>query len=297
MGRETIVDFIERNLRTYPKMKKIDIYKEIYQSMYLTGHLLNDNSYKYLINEWDDVKSLSINKPLYEFIDSDVIRVNLESFNLDIDELYDLFKKSSEVKLDKDYYKYIEEYNLTEFYGSGIPSHSDLYRETYQPHYRVIYYEYIPLSYKVYKLARFIEEKRIEKNDNNKINFIAMEGLPYLGKAKIASFLEDVTVINMDEIDIYYLDKVLSSFEVGKRIILDCDNGISTFKKIVDIKDTVLLVGTYSYINFLRKYINYLVYCVGSSDAIEKKTNKKIDYDLKRYYQEYDFLKNADILI
>ena len=297
MGKITIKNFISRNLVRYPLTKEIDIYKEIYQASYLSGHFVSLDALDYLRKELDEAFNLSLNKPLYEFIDIDVVRVNLECFSFDVIELFEIFKKSSECKLNKDYYKYLEEYGLTKFYQT-VPSHSELYRSTYHPHYRVCYFDYIPTYYRVYKLSKFIEEKRKNRN-NNDIIFIALDGLPYSGKSTISSKLLDVSVFHIDEVDIYYLDKLLASLKINKKIEIDCSYRNASYKRIIEIKDVVIVEGRYSYINFLRKYYNYLAFTIASPEMIERRNKDKeiIDFDTKKYYEEFDFIKEADILI
>ena len=82
--RLNIDSFVERNLKKYPLSTSVDIYKLIFQACNLTGHIISSDSYNYLLNEYHDSFNLSLHKELYEFIDSDVVRINLESFSFDL---------------------------------------------------------------------------------------------------------------------------------------------------------------------------------------------------------------------
>lgn len=261
MGKTVIDNLIKRNVLIRPYSLDIDIYKEIYQSLYLTGHLINDESLNYLINEWNECKSLSIKKDLYEFIDSDVVRINLEPFSFSLKELFTIFKESSEVKLNKDYKELINKYNLNKYLKQGIPSHSNIYKEKYKPHYRVCYFKYLPFYYRVYQLSKFIEEKRLEKDDNE-IIFIALEGIYKEVKQNIANKMNDVTILSDSECSINYLDKLIQTLQINEKVRISVNKDNEIIKRIIEVKDIIIIEGDYIYKSILNKYINYYALCM-----------------------------------
>ena len=73
-----MVEYIKRHIKKYPYIETMDIYKMIYQAVYLTGHIINDDAKKYLEEE---ARKLSDNKnELYEYISNEVVRINLFPF-------------------------------------------------------------------------------------------------------------------------------------------------------------------------------------------------------------------------
>ena len=93
----SVVSYVKREMRKYPFIETMDIYKMLYQSVYLTGHLVNnklDKVKEYLVNE-SNVLVKYENQLLYEYISNDVIRINLQPYLkfFDLESLYDKFVK------------------------------------------------------------------------------------------------------------------------------------------------------------------------------------------------------------
>lgn len=290
--RLNIDSFIERNLKKYPLSTSVDIYKLLFQACNLTGHIISSDSYNYLLNEYHDSFNLSLHKELYEFIDSDVVRINLESFSFDLIELFNIVKRSSTVKLNKDFDKLLKAYGLRKM--EGIPHHSDIYREKYHPSYRVCYLEYLPITYRIYKLNKFI----IDYLDEGPL-VIAVEGLPFSGKSAIASRIPDATIIDTTNQDLYMIRDLLETFEVGKSYSYKSRFGILEDTKRGIWKDIVIVQGRGSFMPFLRNYYSHMAYVVSDHDTMNKRNinGEDINKDILDYYRSYDFINKADILI
>ena len=92
----SVVSYVKREIKKYPFIETMDIYKMLYQSVYLTGHLVNNKLNKvkdYLVNESKQLVKYN-NGLLYEYISNDVVRINLKEY-LEFDELEKLFDKYS----------------------------------------------------------------------------------------------------------------------------------------------------------------------------------------------------------
>lgn len=286
-----IESFIERNLKKYPLMTSVDIYKLIYQACFLTGHIVSSDSYRYLLDEYHDSYNLSLHKELYEFIDSDVVRINLSSFDFNLIELFNMVRKSSTVSLNKDFDRLISSYGLKKL--DGIPHHSDIYKAKYEPSYRICYLEYLPLYYRVYKLNKFICDREVDK-----LTIIALEGLPLSGKSMIASKIPDATIIDCTNQDLFKLEHILKNLKIDQEFSYEYrTKNIMEIKRDV-CKKVVIVHGRGAYLPFLRDYYDYLGYVVASTQMMQKRLkSEKIDDVILNYYREFDFVKEADILL
>lgn len=152
--------------KRYPLMQPTDAVKLIYQNEFGGGHLIRDEQacLNYLRREYDSIVK-DPNAPLYEEIGNGIVRVNLAAVKPeDLEQLgKDFIRSAAEhtgsmeqflQKLDllrlvtrSGYFKFgiLElECHLSEYIQSGCPmvSHSEIYRNAYQPAYRVILQEY-----------------------------------------------------------------------------------------------------------------------------------------------------------
>ena len=83
-------------------METIDIFKLLYQEVFLTGHIINENSLKYLLEEAKEVKEND--NLLYEYIANGQVRINLYPYlkYYSIDNLYEKMLLSSKEEINKD---------------------------------------------------------------------------------------------------------------------------------------------------------------------------------------------------
>ena len=154
----------------YPLMEPTDAVKLIYQNEFGGGHLIKDTSacLNFLRQEYDATPQKS-NFPLIEEIGNGFVRVNLAALNhsgLSVAELGDAFLQSAaQYHGSRDSFRrklsilvemtqhgkmpfsadalqtYLEEYEK-----AGFPSvsHSEVYRNTYCPAYRVVLKDHLP---------------------------------------------------------------------------------------------------------------------------------------------------------
>lgn len=307
--------FIQRNINKYPLMEKLDLYKLVYQANMLVGHLVDQGKVsKYL--EEEILNCNDSNDILYEYINEDVVRVNIIPF-LKVyskEKLIDLFYQTSKLPIRNKLVEDVKKYDLEDIYkeyGVKAPSHSETYRNNYQPHYRVVASKLLSPDIKVLKLQNFIESVR-----SNKLQIIALEGRCGSGKSTISKLLNNVTVIELDDhfdssnnpVNLDYIEELLSNLKVGETInekCFDCHTG-SYYIKEKEVNSIVVLEGVYGYLPRLRKYIDYLAYVVIDQELqLERiKTRNNFNDFIEKwipreeeYFKSFDFVVNADILI
>ena len=159
-----VENLIKFNIERYPLMEINDIIKLLYQRSFGCGHIIKnrDKAKKFLLEEFKETISDS-SLPLVEEIGNGFIRVNLASYKslgLDPENLFDAFYLSSKEKvkgvgdflesvdvlrdlIDNGELPYsINEFDLyfNKYVDQGMPmvSHSEVYKNMYDPHYRVV---------------------------------------------------------------------------------------------------------------------------------------------------------------
>ena len=319
-----IRSFINRNNTKYPLSTELDIYKLIYQNNLLVGHLLKEtDALSYLDNEILNITDFDYenNKLLYEYISSDVVRVNIITFinSFSKDLLIDLFMKTSLIPTnEKKLLDDVNSFNLDNIYKKYLdkaPSHSEIYRNNYFPHYRIIASQLLSSDIRAKKFQKFIDNKR-----SRNVQIIALEGRCGSGKTTISKMLNDCTIIELDDhfdggsnpVNVEYITKLLTDLknngEVGKSFTekcFDCQT-LKYYNKVKQISNIIVVEGVYGYLEVFRKYFDYLAFCVVSKDnqldRLKQRSNY-LDYINKwipreeKYFNSFDFITNADILI
>ena len=159
---EELKTILIAHAKRYPQMQPTDAVKLIYQNEFGGGHLIRDEQacLNYLCREYDSIAK-DPNSPLYEEIGNGIVRANLAAVRPeDLAQLGKDFLRSAAAhtgseerflqKLDvlrqltaAGYFSFgvteLECY-LAEYIGSGCPavSHSEQYRQSYKPAYRII---------------------------------------------------------------------------------------------------------------------------------------------------------------
>lgn len=160
-----IEELIKFNVERYPLMEINDVVKLLYQRSFGCGHIVKnkDKAKKYLIDEFKEVIS-DETSPLIEEIGNGFIRVNLSRYkalDLDPELLVNAFYLSSKEKAagvgdfleNIDVFRNMIEagelpFNINEFdlyfnkyvdQGMPLVSHSEIYKNVYDPHYRVVH--------------------------------------------------------------------------------------------------------------------------------------------------------------
>ena len=203
--------------QTYPKLQIQDLFKFIYQSSFGCEHLISSEETvtEYIQKEYDSVSHHS--EATIESLDGDYCRVPLSYLDqgLHADTLGRLFFLSAQkepngkeellLKLQavkdlicrkllpftlEEFEKAVKEW---ETHGYSAIHHSEIFRETYHPSYRVIASKYIPF------LPLFAElDKRLETGTVK----VAIEGGSASGKTTLSRLLADLyhcTVFHMDD--------------------------------------------------------------------------------------------------
>lgn len=164
-----ITDLIKNELTLHPQAELVDIYKLFYQDYFGCGHFFSDQKdiTKYLTIEINEFSLNNDTNPeiqeIYCF--NNFIRVDIRWINcghLALHELADLFWKSSRIKL-KQPLSWINHWqNICEIIArdhllncqtakneledfaqhKNSVHHSELYRQKYQPHYRIIHRDF-----------------------------------------------------------------------------------------------------------------------------------------------------------
>lgn len=324
-------NFIKYHTHKYPMMTTKDIVKLIYQSYFGPGHFIPSLEFvkKYYEEEINSMENIE-NENLYEHIGNDFVRVNINIYNklFNDNKLIEYFYKSSL----KDYNKQsiinkfknelinINNDGFLNTYNYESTHHSDVYNKLYKPHYRVINTSFITLEMRVKQLQNYIDSL-------NDFTILALEGKCGSGKTTICNLLQNVTIIDVDDfflkaelktkerlneiggnIDYELYEQCLKMIKPTSTITyktFDCHTQ-KYFNKTVTIKNKVLLVGVYSYHQKVRSYINKLCYLIVNDNVQLELLKNRNNYDrfVKEwipleniYYQSYDFIGNADLII
>lgn len=316
--------------KKYPYASTQDFVKLLYQNTFGPGHFITNFDYikKYLENEISTITTTNDN--LYEHIGNNTIRVNLYPYinNFNVNQLLDYFYQSMSLYHKNENTIETFKQNLTLLHNDGFLNeynlqdvhHSDKYRQIYNPHYRIINTSFLTLEMKIFQLQNYLD-------NINSFEIIALEGGCASGKSTIAQNLKDITIIDVDD---FFLSKDKKTperlSEIGgnidyelyeeclKKIKPNCTITYKVFNcqtnsycdKTITIKNKVLLVGVYSYHERVRKYITkLLVLLVDKNTQLGRLKERKL-YDMfinvwlpleTIYYDSFDFVGNADLLI
>ena len=323
--------FIKYHLNKYKEMSTQDIVKLLYQNHFGPGHFIeNKNSViNYYTNELK-ASNINSNENLYEHIGNNFIRLNIFPYNnmFNNDNIINFFYESSlfdfnnnELKLSFiNNLKNIPNDGFLDSYQYANVHHTIKYNQLYMPHYRVINTKFLTLEMKTKQLQNYIDSHK-------EFTIFALEGKCASGKTTIANNLINVSIIDVDDFFLKQDKKTPSRLnEVGGNIdydlYLECIKKIKpnqtitytifdcmsqTYKeKTIEIKNNVLLTGVYSYHPLVRKYIDKLCLLLVSDEDQLKILRQRTLFDRfinewvpleNKYYNSYDFIGNADILI
>ncbi len=328
--------FYNYHLKKYPLINKEDKIKLIYQSTlgpnHLGKNLLKDNVKQRLEKEILEQNNKTDN--IYEWISEEFLRINIHQYaanKFSLDYLIDSFLESSKSipydinVLRQHLLKYLTEEELKDYNYLPI-SHSDIYRNTYLPHYLVINKDYLTIDLRVKEFDNFMEKTK-------DYTITSLEGKCTSGKTTITKLLEDkYTVINIDDFflskekktpnrlneiggNIDYelvkevLEQIKKSWKENKQVleykIFDCSKQQYNIKKIT-LKNKVILEGVYSYHPYFNNLIDYLAYLqVDPNTQIKRIENRPLKdkfinewIPLENKYFDYHQLEdNCDVII
>lgn len=298
MNTET---FITDLLRKYPYSTVQDVCKALYQSCYGCGHFVDDivACKERIIKEHTSLQSQPSSH--IEPLDGNYVRLYLSILDdgMSADTLTSLFCVSArkepyaivalEDKLSvlkqmiTDGKTPFEKTTALEWIqnwkeGTYLPiSHSDLYRNTYHPAYRVIHRDYVPYI----PVLQYIDA---HKKDHM---VIAIDGHCGAGKTTLGVFLKDIYHANLIHVDDFYLQKhqrtperysqpggnfdrerleeeVLQPLQEGKTVSyhwFDCST-FSLSNDLIRLEDhsVTIIEGSYSMYPSLRKYYDCSIF-------------------------------------
>ncbi|MBQ2891449.1 MAG: hypothetical protein IJE45_00995 [Bacilli bacterium] len=294
--------FLKYHLKKYPKMTNQDIIKLIYQETLGPNHIISDQNrvLNYLQKELEENHNLNNN--LYEYIGTNYVRMDIHKyyqyFN-SLDLFVDLFFKSLSLNQDLSLLKetlnnFLSKEDLKDYNYLPV-SHSDIYRSSYLPHYRIIKSSLLTIEHKVIQLDNYLS---LLPNKT----IISLEGRCASGKSTITSKLKHkYTVIPIDDfflpinlktkerlneiggnINYELVKKMLvelkqalkRNLEVFSYSAFDCSKQEYYTKEII-LKDKVILEGVYSASIYFRELIDKIAYLYVDKETQLKRINNR----------------------
>lgn len=204
-----------------------------------------------------------------------------------------------------------------------VPSHSRIYKNIYKPSYRIAKAKDINIELRVKKLQNYIDCLNNDLRKCSKKSMIAFEGRCGSGKTTISSLIKDVTLIHIDDFfdekkkerlnykELINLLNRINNAKVGERIefnAFSCRDW-KHYKKEIIVNNVILFEGVYSYSEEIRDYFDKVIFSVISKDEqLNRLTKRESKYYLQKYlnewipreeeyYESFDFVSNANILI
>lgn len=221
---KTLKDILLSAYSSYPLIQMEDMIKLIYQNEFGGGHLISNpiNSLDYLCREYDAITTPLTHR--FESIGNDLYRLYLEDIKNDgitLDTVNQFFvhtshqvqgtSKGFEAKLElfislceesllpfsiDNIINYLAEYKVL---GYPPVSHSQIYREAYAPHYRIVHSNYKNF----YEI--FCSIDRLLNLETNAPITIAIDGNSGSGKSSLAHILTSIYDCNVFHMDDFFL--------------------------------------------------------------------------------------------
>lgn len=326
--------YLDYHLRNYPKMTNQDIIKLVYQAVLGPLHFSQLDYEKALFLLRDELKQPTLeNENLYEHIGSDYIRMNIKTYNkygFDIPLLIEMFNESctTDYKLEefRDYLlKCIDPKELKDYDYTPV-SHSNIYKDEYFPHYRVLNKKFLSLKYQMIQFLNYLDHLPIN-------SIVALEGRCASGKTTLAKKMASrFTVIPIDDFflpddlkteerlkelggNIHY-ELVVSTLKDLKKamdnndthftyLAYDCSRK-EFYSKEVKLCDKVIIEGVYSSHPLFSEYIKYIAFLDVDKETQMERIN---DRELKdrfinewipleeEYFTRLEIFKLTDIII
>ncbi len=323
--------YIKYHQKEHPEAMIQDIVKLLYQNEFAGGHMIKDQEMvkQYYFSELEDLADNN-KQNLYDIIGPNMIRVNMIPYRnakLSHNYLLDAFIKSANDNYGKtaNFQKELNNLPIDAFlktYDMKPIHHTSIYSQLYYPHYRVIEKQYVTLEMKEYQIRNFL-------SSIDEFSIIALEGKCASGKSTLTSKLinDDITIISCDDFFLPEISKTKERMqEIGGNIDYEAIKALlqkikpnSTLKyqifdcriqsyitKTVNIKKIVILEGVYSYHQSFRNLIDYLIFLTINNEEQNKRLKKRELYERfinewipleNKYYDSFDFIANADLLI
>lgn len=352
-----MIETIQEHLARYPKMQIRDVAKLIYQNEFGGGHMIanSEMSLKRIQEEYNTLDSTIKHQPvILESIGNSISRIYLSALSsgLRAETLNELFVQSAnntkgcidefERKLnlfldacDSGTFPFPQEEVrcfIREWKENGYPaiSHSDIYREAYQPAYRVIDDSYANVIKVIEKVTMHLQDL-----DANLPYIIMIDGMSGSGKSALGNLLQknfpESSLFHMDD---YFLQPhqrtVERLTEIGgnvdyerfkKEILehLNDKNGL-TYQKYdcctqqlenkihVPWQPLVIIEGSYSHHPHFKEFSALHIFCEIDEEEQKKRILKRNGAQMLErfvtewipkencYFKKFHIKENADIL-
>ena len=303
----------EMYFKQYPLGTMQDYIKYVYQATLGSAHLITnqEDNYQYLVKEYESIE-YDKNHILFEEISEDLVRVHLEAipeahlayyhhfFMLSVEmkedkqKLIDILLNEHNVPFDKEEWDvYVGEYIQK---GCPVMRHSEVFREHYHPHYRLMKKEYIPY-------IQLLDKEGI----------IAIDGHSASGKSTLAKLLSEAKgypVISMDEFFLQPHQRSAQRYaEIGGNVdyerfyqevvqnlsnstityqVFDCSCMRLTHQRSVTIDHGLIIEGCYSHHPYFKEYMDHKVFLrINRETQIARILKRNGEKMLQRFVNEW----------
>lgn len=342
-------EMLINHYKKYPDLQIQDLFKFIYQSAFGCEHLVFslEKSVEYINREFEGqkLKNYAEIEPLdgnYQRVPLSVLNKGLSAetmgklfFHSAKTEEKGLLKLTEKLEVLKELIKENKlpfsskafEKELEKWKAEGYPAlhHSDVFKEKYNPSYRLISNEFIPFLPLFIKLDNLRDKKVI----------FAVEGGSASGKTTLGRLLEklyDCTVFHMDDFFLRpeqrtaeryaeiggnidrerFLSEVLEPISKGEKVNyrkFDCATMSLGENSHIIPKNMVVVEGAYSMHPELEKYYDFSVFLNISPDLQRKRILKRNSPDFaerffsewipmeQKYFSNTDIFKRCEMLI
>ncbi len=289
------MDFLKietEHFERYPKMMSQDFFKLAYQSEFGPRHMLDnsDRAISYIDKEWSELSGIVERLP--EPIGNGLCRFHMNEYSKAasdlLGELFYLTAKEHNGSLSGlyerlDCLKNVSSLEIDEYKSKGCPivHHSKAYNEAYNPHYRLLKWEYA---------CYFDILLRIKKLRRPAV--IAIDGRCGSGKTNLASLIMTLFDCNVFHIDDYYLpmsqrkenwehipagnidierfeNDVLAPVKVGETVLYrpyNCSKGDYDEEIVLKPKELTIIEGSYSHHPKLSNDYDFKIFLTSNKD-------------------------------
>lgn len=206
------MEILTLHLSKYPEMQLSDSVKLLFQRVFGAGHMIKDENQS-LIRLKEELEAVEADesREITEDIDGDFVRVHLAavkdrlsaetlnkiftlSANADTGGIEEFEKLLEPLKTSEENIAFLEKYKAM---GYPAMSHSEIFREKYAPHYRIVKKKYAQF------IDLFIETDECLKKKGSVS--IAIDGMAASGKTTLSKIFEEVYDCNVFHADDYFL--------------------------------------------------------------------------------------------